>query len=238
MKIIPILTLSLLGSIPGISQVENAQMGAEFKEVATNAGRQIQGIQTYGSGTVKGCQFFYPTWTTGSITTKNNQVISNNYTFLYDKVRQDLFIKWKDSAVILLADKDQIKSFSLLTDREHNFVPAADYDPSDTKDFYEVLEQNDQGYTLLKLIQSKFVKADYSDMMKVRDGDVTDEFDDNITYLISYKKEQPQIITLKQKSLEKAFPAVKQKIANYLNQTKRSDFNENYLIGLIQSLNN
>src|SRR5487761_2008614 len=100
MKIIPLLTLSLLAGIPGFSQIENAQMGAEFKEVATNAGRQIQGIQTYSSGKVKGCQFFYPTWTSGSITTKNNQVISKNYTFLYDKVRQDVFIKWKDSSVI------------------------------------------------------------------------------------------------------------------------------------------
>jgi hypothetical protein len=220
------------------AQVESAQIGAEFKEVSANAGRQIQGIQTYNSGEVKGSQFFFPTWTGGSVTTINNEVISNNYSFLYDKVRQQLFMKWKDSSIVLQAEKDQITGFTLNTDKVHSFVSAAVYIPTDNTNFFEVLDSSRKGYSLLKLVRATFVKADPTDMLRMREGDVYDKFVDDISYYISYNNGLPRKIAFKEKSIQKAFPSVSEKIAEYYNQKENKNMDDNFLIGLIQALNN
>jgi hypothetical protein len=220
------------------AQVESAQIGAEFKEVSANAGRQIQGIQTYNSGEVKGSQFFFPTWTGGSVTTINNEVISNNYSFLYDKVRQQLFMKWKDSSIILQAEKDQITGFTLNTDKEYRFASASLYDPSDTSNFFEVLASNKKDYSLLKLVKATFVKADPTDMLRMREGDVYDKFVDNISYYVSYQNGFPKKITFKERSIEKVFPSAKEKIADYFNKNGNGSHNDSFLTGLVQLLNN
>ncbi len=235
MRTIALFTGLLLISLATFSQVESAQIGAEFKEVAKSTG--LNGIQSYSSGEVKGSQFFYPSWAHGTVTTIHNEVIGKDYSFLYDKVRQQLFIKWKDSSAILLAEKDQTKGFTLNTDKVHSFMSASVYDPSDKVNFFEVLAGNNQGYSLLKLTKAKFVKADQTDIIKMKDGDNYDEFIDEITYYISNKSGIPQPITFKAKSIEKAFPALKQKVEDYYNQNDNAT-SDSFLIGLVQSLNN
>jgi hypothetical protein len=237
MKHITLCYVLFLLNANAFSQIESAQIGAEFQQVAQTAGRQIQGIQTYNSGTVIGSQFFDPSWTSGTVTTINNEVISTNYSFLYDKVRQLLFIKWKDSSAIILADKDQIAGFTLNTDKIHSFVSASKYDPHNKTDFFEVLSKEDRGYTLLKLIKAKFEKADFTDIQRVKDGENYDEFIDEISYYISYNDELPNKIT-SEKSIEKAFPLIKQKVMDYYNQNRTNSAKEITLIKLVQSLNN
>jgi hypothetical protein len=236
MKIISFFTGLLLISSATFSQVESAQIGAEFKEVAKSTG--LNGIESYSTGEVKGSQFFYPTWTSGTVTTVHNEVIGKDYSFLYDIVRQQLFIKWKDSSAILLAEKDQTKGFTLNTDKVHTFISASLYNPSDKDDFYEVLSGSTQGYSLLKLTKAKFVKADQTDIMKMKDGENYDEFVNEVTYYISYNGGIPQPITFKAKSIEKAFPALKQKVEAYYNQNDNAATGDNFLIGLLQMLNN
>jgi hypothetical protein len=235
MKHTSILLVLILSTSVVFSQVESAQIGAEFKEVTKSEG--LGGIETYSSGTVKGSQFFSPSWTTGSVTTIHNEVIFKNYSFLYDKVRQQLFIKWKDSSAVLLAQKDQITGFTLNTDKVHSFVSASTYDPSNTTDFFEVLTSNSKGYTLLKLTKAKFQKADPTDIQRVKDGDNYDEFIDEVSYYISYNNGPAQKIT-NQKSIEKAFPAIKQQTEDYYNQNIGANRNDTFLTGFVQSLNN
>jgi hypothetical protein len=244
MKFISILTALLLSNAALFAQVEAAQIGAEFKDFSQNAGpgardlgMHTEGIQTYSSGTVKGSQFFYPSWASGTVTTIKNEVISTNYSFLYDKVRQFLFIKWKDSSAVILADKDQVTGFTLNTDKVHSFVSALKYDSSNKTDFFEILASEDKGYTLLKLIKSKFVKADVTDIQRMKDGENYDEFVDEISYYISYNRGIPQKIT-SEKSIEKAFPLIKQKVTDYYNQNSNDNDNEVFLTRLVQLLNN
>src|ERR1700722_2618567 len=141
----------------GFSQLENSAMADEFKEVSKFGIRQtgFEGIQTYNSGIVNGSQFFSPSWSAGTVTTTANETFGKGYSFLFDKVRQELFMKWKDSPVILLADKSQINSFTLHTDKDHCFVASGIYDPSKKGDFFEVLAKSDTGWTLLKQIKTK-----------------------------------------------------------------------------------
>ncbi len=236
MKKIIVLPVLLFLNTAIFSQVESAQIAGEFKQVMSNGG--INGIQTYSTGEVKGSQFFLPDWTSGSVTTKSNQVISKRYLFLYDKVRQELFIKPVDSSVILTGEKDQINGFTLNGDKVYNFVAASAYDPSDKTNFFEVLTGNSKGYSLLKLVKANFVKADQTDILRMKDGDIYDKFVDDISYYISYNNGLPKKIAFKEKNIEKAFPELKTKIADYFGQNANQSVNENFMISLVNSFNN
>ncbi|HUZ60590.1 MAG TPA: hypothetical protein VMU83_17595 [Hanamia sp.] len=234
MKKIIVFSALLLTSSSIFSQIEASEIGAEFHEVATYP---EGGVQTYGSGKVVGSPYFYPNWTSGSVTTIRNKVITKDCLFIYDKITQQLYLKRKDSA-IMEADRDQISAFTLNTDRVHYFVAGGKYDPSKKDDFFEVLVNNDKGYTLLKLIKTKFVKADFTDLLKVGDGDIYDKYQDDISYYISYKSSVPKKILLKEKDIKKILPMEKDKITAYFNQNRNANgIDATFLTGLVQSLN-
>ena len=237
MKLIFYFLLTL--SIPAFSQVENVQLGADFKDASTLGSRQsgFESLQTYSSGIVNGSQFFYPTWANGTVTTINNETIANKYLLLFDKVRQQLFMKYKDSSFILLADKKQVKSFTVTTDRIHYFVPASTYDVSKKEGFFEILVNNADGYTLLKMVKTKFVKADMTDIEKVRLGEINDAFEDEPSYFVCYKNATLQPILLKERSIRKVLQPVKTKVDDYFTNRPDVPVNETLLIDLLQSIN-
>jgi len=237
MKSILIISASFLLFSSAYAQVENAEMGADFKEISKFGSRAsgFEGFNTYHSGTVEGSQFYFPNWSAGAVFTLTNEKIGKNFLFLYDKVRQELFIKMKDSSTVLLADKTQISSFILSTNGTHTFVPSATYDPSHAGNFFEMLVKNERGYTLLKLVKAKFVKADERDMEKQRLGEIYDSFQDQITYYI-YNNGALQPVTFKERSILKALAPVKDKASGYLNQHSGT-VDEPYLISLIEFVN-
>ena len=211
----------------------NLSVSTDFKEMSSLGKMQTWGaIQTYKSGAVTGSQF-YSNWSAGTVTTANNEVVSN-YSLLYDKVRQELFIRAKDSTQIVLADKKQLKSFSLMLDKPHQFVKASTYDPKQADNFFEVLVPGN--YTLLKLTKTNFEKADYNDMLKVKQGDMSDAFVDNVTYYI-YHSGTLEKTGLKEKAILKSLPDQAAKVENYLTQHDNEEFTEQLLIGLVSSLN-
>ena len=230
----------LLGlSQKGFSQAENLAISDEFKDVSKFGVRQtgFEGIQTYNSGIVNGSQFFSPSWSGGTVTTTRNETFGKGYSFLFDKVRQELFMKYKDSSVILLADKSQISSFTLHTDKDHSFVASASYDPSKKGDFFEVLAKSDTGWTLLKLIRTKFVKGDERDIEKQRLGEIYDSFEDAVTYYLSYKKGLPHQIPLKEKPLLKVLDRDKTKAGIYLAAHKQDRIDEAFMRNLVEFIN-
>ena len=231
--------------------VSNAQstsvdlMQGNFKQMSLFKGNNTgyQGFQTYGAQNVRGSQFFYPGFQDGSVTTINNEQLTGIYQFLFDKVRQELFITSKtdksSSPEVLVAEKQQVKSFSITTDREHTFVAARIYDPSNTTDFYELLNKNDSPYTLLKAVKTTFVKMDYRDLEKVKHGDIYDEFVDKTSYYVSYKSGKPREISFRKKNLANAFQADKKiLIENYIDNHPNDDVDEGYLLNLVYSANN
>src|ERR1700738_1136893 len=89
----------VISSMPVVNGQEITSIGMkdEFNSISkfTTAQSGFVGIQTYSSGEVRGSQFFYPTWAPGSINT-GYKINSDKYLFLFDKVRQEVFIKVKD----------------------------------------------------------------------------------------------------------------------------------------------
>jgi hypothetical protein len=221
------------------AQIVSDDMADDFKAISKYGSRQsgFENLQTYHTGHVEGNQFFNPNWSPGSITTTSNQQFGNNLLFLYDKVRQQLFLKWKDSSVVLLADKNLINTFTLSTDRTHSFVTAAVYDPGNKGNFFEVLVKNDKGYSLFKLTKTKFVKADERDMEKQKLGDIYDSFVDEITYYL-VKDNVVKAVALRKNSVLKALPPpFKDKVSTFFNQHSDNSVDESLLIGAIEFLN-
>ncbi len=220
----------------------NVAMREDFNSISKSGSRQTssQVIQSYSNNEVKGSQFFYPNWAPGNVVTTNNETITNNYLFLFDRVRHELFIKLKDSDVVLTADKTQIASFTLNTDKAHLFVPDTKFNktPGKTIHFYEVIEMNDNGYSFFKFVDSKFVKSDPNDMMKVKSGDFCDEYVDNTTYYVFCPETGLNKISFKEQSVLKAVDASKQERAkNYFSAHNSERIDENFVSNLVKMLN-
>lgn len=247
MKTLKNLGLSLsicLSSITVFSQATTVGMGQEFKQLSGEIGTNIgyEGIQTYSSNIVKGSQFFYPGWENGSVTTTDNQIINNNYLFLFDKVRQLLFIKEvakessEDPRDILAVDQSKVFLFTLNTDKPHNFVKAALYDSSLAGKFFEILIQN-ENYSLFKLTETKFQKADKQDMVAVKNGELSDAFVDHNSYYV-YHNHQLQKVVLRENSIRKILKDDKTKVNDYFNVNQSNEeINEDFLVGLVNALN-
>ena len=232
-----------LTSLSAFAQESTVGLRNEFSQISKYTyGKQsgFEGLQSFSTKEVKGSQFYFPSWTAGSLITASNEVMANEYLFLYDKVRQVLFMRPKDSAAVLQADKDKIRGFNLLQNGIHNFEVASNYDPNNKTDFYEVLTKNDSAYTLLKLVKTKSVKFDPSNsanMTKVRDGEMYDEFQDDVTYFVSYKHGLPKNIKLNENSWRKVLATDKRRVEDFINANNDSEKNEDLLVRLITSLN-
>jgi hypothetical protein len=218
------------------AQVSSVGIRNEFNSITHYGSRQtgFEGLQTYSSHNVNGSQFFNETWSTGSITSQNKEVFSDGYLFLYDKVRQQLFVKQKDSDVVVLLDKDQIYSFTINTDKPHLFFHAFVYDAKNKNDFFEVLTQTDR-YTVLKLIKATFEKANPNDLEKVREGVVEDAFVDHITYYV-YHDGKLQKIALNENNIRKVLKDQRSAVDNFFNAHQNDEVTEALLINLISTL--
>lgn len=212
-------------------------MAVDFKNIS-GLGTRMQStdaFQSYKAGGATGTQFYNTTWVAGSVTTTNNETI-NNYLLLYDKVRQELFIRPKDTNLVIQADKSQVKSFNLAMDKPHVFVKGSDCGLQGT-DFLEVLvPATGSNYALYKLTKTTFEKADYNDVLKVRNGEVNDAFVDNVAYYI-YHNGALTKMALKQKAVQKALPGQEAKTNAFFTAHKSEDFNEQQLINLVTYLN-
>jgi hypothetical protein len=233
----------LLSTLNSFAQESVTGLRNEFSQISKYTyGRQsgFEGLQSFSSKEVKGSQFYFPDWSEGALITDANETAAANYLFLYDKVRQFLFLKPKDSTIVLQADKDKIHGFYLEHDGKHQFEIASRYDPANKTDFYEVLAKKDSGYTLLKLVKTRFIKFDpnnSANITSVREGNMSDEFEDDVSYFISYRHGLPQAIKPKDNSIKKVLKNEKGKVNNYLSNHSDAERNEDFLIGLIATLN-
>lgn len=222
------------------AQVTTEGLRDEFSQVSkyTSSNMANEGFHNFSNANTKGSQFYFSNWLPGSLITPAGGTTATDYLFLYDKVRQTLFIKSKSSENVLEVSNDKIGGFNLINnDSVHRFVPAAQYNPSNNTDFYEEMVKNSTGYSLLKSVKTKYIKFDPSDMVKVRNGDMGDEFDDEVTYYVSYKNGAPQVIKLKDNSIKKVLAQDKDKVNNYINDNYSAERNESFLVGLMRSLN-
>jgi hypothetical protein len=217
-------------------------MGQDFTQLAQNQSNTKGGIspsafQSYSSRDVDGTQFFMGGWKSGEVVTMKKEAYGEGIQFCYDKVRQELFIRRNDSSLILLANKDEILSFSLKHDgKKYNFINSSLFSDSRPEVFYQVLVYDSLKLTLLKYIKTAFVKADPTDMMKQREGDIYDAFVDRYTYYIVKNRGIPEPVQLRTKSLKKVFANLQIDPEKYMSDHPEP-IDEDYLIDMISQLN-
>jgi hypothetical protein len=241
MKTAIILSSLLISSAIVNAQVTNVAMGQEFAELAAHQGYASNGFsayQNYTSGEANGSQFFLPAWSNGEVITVHKDVFNENLQFIYDKVRQELFIRKKDSAMVLLANKDEVASFSLKDDqgKQYNFVNSKMFSDETPEVYYQVLVYDSTKLTLLKYIKTTFVKGDYHDMMKVKDGEVNDAFVDKDIYYIVKSNGVLQPVELKNKSVKKVFSEMNLPYQKYM-EDHYQPVNEDYLVDMVRQMN-
>jgi hypothetical protein len=242
--ILPVLLVSV-NTLFSQNGTTGVTMGLDFAELAKGQSNTKNGIspssfQTYSSREVYGSQFFIQGWQPGEVFTVHKEAFSEGLLFSYDKVRQELFVRKKDSSLILLANKDEIESFSLKSEgRQYNFVNSSLFTDDKPEVFYQVLVYDSSGLSLFKYIKTTFVKADLTDMMRQREGDIYDSFVDKYTYYIVKNHGIPETVQLKSKSLKKAFADLGLGIdpEKYMNEHQET-IDEDYLINLVKSFNN
>jgi hypothetical protein len=209
----------------------------EFDLFQKAGGGGIAAFKTSYGSEADGSQFFLPDWEKGDIVLNNSTVFNDGLLLTYDKVRQELFIRQLDSNIILLGNKDEIKTFSLKdAGKEYHFINSSAYSNVKPEIFYQVLISDPSKLTLLKYTKGTFVKADNSDMMKMREGKVNDAFVDKVTYYISKGNGQLETLTLKSKALKKTFADLNINVDKYINDHPGS-VDEDYLIAMVTELN-
>ncbi|HMG67424.1 MAG TPA: hypothetical protein VK588_07055, partial [Chitinophagaceae bacterium] len=144
MKPVIFIPALLLSSTTLFSQVTNVAMGQEFANLAAHQGYASNGFsayQSYKSSQINGSQFFLNDWSRGEVVTIRKEVFNEDLQFIYDKVRQEIFIRKKDSALILLANKDEIQSFSLKDEKgnQFHFINSKLFTDERPEVFYQVL---------------------------------------------------------------------------------------------------
>ena len=237
--ILPVFLFSV-NTVFAQSGTDAVSMGQEFAELAAHGGVSGKGFatyQSYSSNQVNGSQFFIPDWKPGEIVTTHKETFNEGLLFIYDKVRQEVFIRQKDSSLILLGNKDEIKSFSLKDgDKHYDFVNSSLFTDEKPEVFYQVMIYDSSKLTLLKYTKTTFVKADMTDMMKQREGDVYDSFVDKFTYYIVPANGIPQAVQLKTKSLKKTLSGMNINPEKYMNEHPGL-IDEDYLVAMVRELN-
>ena len=213
----------------------NTGIADDFKYLAMhNMNVNTSTITSFNNNQIKGSQYLFEDWTSGSVTTTENITYSNKYLFNYDKVKQNLYLKYTEQAgLIILLDKSIIKTFTISNRIYRN---ATSVDPALKQSFYEILVA-DSNICLYKSTLTKFIKADPTNIMNVQTGNFASEFIDDVTYFVTLIGGAMKKINFSKTSIKKLLIDKSDKVDSYFNNHLESEIDEPFLIDMIHFLN-
>ena len=213
----------------------NTGIADDFKYLAMhNLNVNTSTISTFSNSTVKGSQYLYDKWTAGSVTTNENVTYAVNYLFNFDKVNQNLYVKYTaQNDLTILLDKSTIKSFNIAN---HAFINFPGNDPKLKNTFLEILVP-DTAVRLYKSTSTKFVKFDPTNMMNLRTGNLSSEFVETVTYYTNLGSGELKKLSLSEGNIRKAFKAKSDKVDQYFDMIPNKELDESVLVNLVRYLN-
>jgi len=237
-------TIVLFALILFTRNIISAQVSGPSVETAFQNYLQAQSGNVYtGSGLpsfmikedTKGNKYLFEKWVGGSVLGTNGVVYdSPKLLFNYNKMTQKLFMLLDSNRVMELSSKE-IAGFTLKDGSgEYHFERLKN---STDLNFYQPAYKEEKGYSLYKLLTTKFKKADYQTNGIIESGNKFDEFVDEETYFILTPKQELVKIDFRKKSIEKVLESESEKVKSYFSQHKDQDLNEEFVKGLLQSLN-
>lgn len=182
----------------------------------------------------KGNRYLFDDWVKGSVVNYTGETFMNpNALYNYDKVDNKLLIKLENTIVAL--NSFEIGEFTLLKDSaSYNFERIRNL-----KDFhfYQPVLKSTKGYSLYKLLITKFKQADYFTNGIVESGNKYNEYvDETEWYILTEKKELMKII-LKEKYIKKILQADGAKVNHFFEGHGKQKIDEQFIRALITSLN-
>jgi hypothetical protein len=183
----------------------------------------------------KGNRYLFEKWVSGSVTGTDGVLYnSSKFLFNYDKVGRKLFM-WVDSTTVMELSSKDIAGFNLKEDNlEYNFERLKN---STDLNFYQPVYKDEKGFSLFKLLLTKFVRADYQTNGITESGNKYDEYVDDEQYFILSSKGELMKIELKKKSIEKVLENKSSEVESFFNDHKKDKVDEAFVKNLLQSLN-
>ena len=223
-------------TLSGFSQ-NSISVSDDLKTFAqSNPRYNLATITAFNNIAVKGSQYLFTEWTPGSVTTIDNTTYSKSYLFNFDKINHDLYVKFTEQGNLsVLLDKSRVKAFSI---GDNNFVSSIVVDPKVKSLFYQILVKDSSKYNLYKLIKTKFVKADPTNIMNVQTGNLGSQYLDDLTYFVSFSKGELKKVNLSENSIRKIFKDKAEQVESYFNSNSSKEMDEVLLIELTRYLNN
>ena len=193
-------------------------------------------ISTFSNPKIKGTQYLFDQWTSGSVTTTDNETYSANYLFNFDKLTHNLYVKHtsQDNLTIIL-DKAKVKNFTI---GNVNFINASLIEPKAKDVFYQVLVRDTTKISLYKYTKTKFVKADPTSMMNIQTGNFGSEYQDNPTYFVSFSNGELKKVNLSENNMRKVFKDKGDKqLDTFFNMNSTKEVDETLLLDMVNFLN-
>lgn len=183
----------------------------------------------------KGNRYLYERWVEGSVLgTDGNTYEAPKFRYNYDKVSKKLFMLLDSTTVIELSSAD-IAGFHLKGDEgELQFERLKN---STDLNFYQPVYKDEKGYSLYKLLDTKFKKADYQTNGIIESGNKYDEYVDQVEYFILSAKQELIKIDLKKKSIEKALESQSARVDAFFTEHKKEKIDADFVKALLQSIN-
>ena len=217
-----------------ITVLENA-----FK---TNSGYDVKatpgllGALSDNTQDVVGSRFLFNKWVPGYIIKANGEILQSPLLlFNYDKMKGDLYFT-EDLKTVLLADKNVVKGFILVSPQDQPLPFERMLGISD--DLYSEVISAGSKYKIYKLITTKYIPSNYKSDGIYATGNKYDEYaDDNSYFVANLTTLSFQPLILKKKSIMEAFAAEGDKINTFMAAHSSDKINEDYLKKLGDAMN-
>ena len=223
----------------GHSQVSGPSIETSFQNYIRSSSGNVNTGSVLPSFLIKqdtrGNRYLYETWVDGSVTGVNGVVYNSpKYRYNYDKINKKLFMLLDTTTVVELSSED-IAGFNLKTDGQVSVFERLKN--STDLNFYQAVYKNDKGYSLYKLLTTKFKKADYQTNGIIESGKKYDEYIDEQVYFVLSPKQELIKISFKKKNIEKVLENESTKVSTFFNQHKNETLDENLVKELLRYLN-
>lgn len=194
-------------------------------------GSMTSTVSTFRPGeATQGSPYLFNNWVKGSIMLKSNIVLKETSPILnYDKIQKQLLVKKSDNEVLSVNMQD-IQQFSLEDDSvSYTLV----YHPEIAAAIPVIQLYKDSSNALYKLIDTKFIKADYENKGLYESGNKYDSYIDKSSYFLQTNSKKIYNIHSGNKNdlkkLSASLPAVNQ----FLKENNSTTNPDQYLIGLL-----
>ena len=183
-----------------------------------------------------GSRYLFSRWVKGKVINMDNELISDDsYVFNYDKINKKL-LATQDNKTVVEVNDEEVQSFTLTYD--DMMVIFQRMPLINDKDFFVPLVENENKYSLYKMIKTRFQKANYTTNGIFQSGKNYDEFIDEPEYYLVYpENKEVKKLELTRKSVRETLKPEITKIRSYFSDHSGEAFDETYLTGLVNFLN-